>query len=173
MYLDSKFKLDKNESPVNYSITTAQSNIWSAIPKDLNDDINSWTKTIVEVVDITLETYYIYPRPIMKLNVFDTAKSDNSLVNSLNSNDTFRFVVFENYNQFGFRRYASDMAIPMLFSSRSSYKIELTDVDNNFPNDISRSIITLKLTPVERFNIKYKDINYKNSALTFFNKQSN
>lgn len=172
MYLDSNFRSNISELPSNYVITVGQGNLWSNLPKDLNDGVTSWTKTIVEVVDVTLETYYIYPRPIIRLNVFDLTQLDSSTINSLNSLDSFRFLLKENYNNFGWRSYYSTMAIPMSFNSKSTYQINITDIENKNPLDITRSIITLKLTPIERFNdIKYKDIIFKNESINYYSHQ--
>ena len=168
LYLDSNFRSNLNDSPTNYTISISQGNMWSALPKDINDGISSWSKTVIEIEDITLETFYIYPRPIMKFNVYDLGQFDNTTVNSLNPLDSFRFVVKENYNSFGWRSYNSNMAIPMTFKSKSTYKIDLMDINNTYPNDITRSIITIKMTPLERYNIKYKDIPYKNASLAFY-----
>lgn len=171
MYLDSNFRTNILDSPSNYIISVSQGNLWSNLPKDLNDGVTSWTKTVVEIVDVTLETYYMYPRPIMRLNVFDLMQTDNSTINSLNILDSFRFVLKEDYNNFGWRSYNSTMAIPMSFNSKSSYQINITDIENKNPIDITRSIITLRLTPIERFNFKYKDIIFKNESLEFYNHQ--
>lgn len=169
MYLDSNFRSNASDLPTNYIVSVVQGNMWSAIPKDLNDGISTWSKTMVEVLDITLETYYIYPRPIMKFNIVDLGQFDNSTINSLNSSDSFRFVLNECYNNFGWRKYNSKIEQPMNFKSKSSYKIDITDIDNNYPVDITRSIITLKLTPIERFNIKYKDLIFKDASLAYYN----
>lgn len=171
MYLDSNFRANISDSPSNYVITVAQGNLWPSLPKDLNDGVTSWTKTVVEVIDVTLKTCFMYPRPIMRLNVYDLTQTDNFTVNSLNSLDSFRFVLKENYNNFGWRSYNSTMEIPMAFNSKSTYQINITDIENTNPTDITRSIVTLKLTPIERFNIKYKDIIFKNESIDFYNRQ--
>ena len=170
MYLDSNFRSDQNDPPTNYIISVGQGNLWSALPKDVNDGISSWSKTIVEVLDITMETFYIYPRPIIKFNIVDLVQFDTSTVNSLDPSDSFRFSLNEHYNNFGWRKYNCDFKVPMKFKSKSTYKIELTDMNNVYPIDVTRTIITLKLTPIERFNIKYKDITFKEESLKYYNK---
>lgn len=168
MYLDSNYRINLNETATNYIITPTQGSRWSAVPKDLSDNVTNWTKTIVEIDNITLESLYIYSRPILKLNFYDLSQTDNSLMNSLDINDNFRFLLQQQSNNLEWKSYTSNTSQAMLLSSNSTYKITLKDIDNNELNDVTRSLITIKLTPIERYNIKYKDIIFKEKSIYYY-----
>ena len=158
-FLDSNDRITSSDSPCNYLIQYSQSQYWPTVPKDVGDGLTTWNLQTVNIESLYLNSNVLssLSYPLLKLNFYDTALFDNTIINTLNNQDAdFRFVLNRDITDvglIGWRRYSTSLEWSrpvMSIGPNSFYRVTIMDINGTILPDILQTLLYITFLPYER-----------------------